>query len=294
MKMTLNNKIRIFIIAVVTLLVVGIAMLSFLGFNQDVDNKSSYEMQVSIDQVAGDSVEVLKDSSNKAIAEIGKYTLQELDKGAMLVYKFDFDVTEYASSVETAVNTALSQSTTFSGVEAQVKVYKSAGNVYTQTSKLILALGVSLAIIFVYSLIMNKLSSAVAGICSSVLSVLLFTALMAITRIPAYPFFEVLCALAMVLSSAIALALTSRYKAVSKTEDKATAFTIAEKVNNSFRCVFIALAGCILLTSIIVGVVGLATSIFLALAILLAGLSAVASAVYMTPLMWSVLKGIKK
>ena len=294
MKLTFKNKIRVFIIVIVALLVVGISLFSFLGFNQDVDNKSSYEMQISLNQVAGESIDVLKASSVDALAEIGKYSLQELNNGATLICKFDFDVTEYALAVETSINAVLTQNTTFTGVEAEVNVYKTAGKTFTQIPSLVLVLGVSTALIFVYTLIMNKLSSAVAVLCSSLVSVLLFTALMATTRIPAYPFFEVFAGLAMITSSAIALAITSRYKALSYKDEKSTAFEIAEKAHHSLRFVFIALVGLACLASIIVAVIGLSASLFLGLGLLVAGLSAVVSAVYMTPLMWSLLKGINK
>ncbi len=292
-----TNKLKVYLIAVLVILVAGMTVLGLLGFNQNLDNKASYEMQVSVDQIVGDSVSVLKTSADEAVNGFGGmlkgYSYQEMNSGATLVYKFNYDVSDKIDTVKTAVQTALDNSSV-SGVKAEVKVYENDGDFYTQTLMAVLAVGIAVVVIFLYALIMTKLSGGVSVLCSSVLSVLLFTALMALTRIPAQPFFAILAAATVALSSAISLVITTSYKVAKKHDQKSSALELANGVNSSLRKVYLIISLGILVTAIIAGAACGLNSIFLGVAILVAGISAVSSAVYMTPFIWSLIKGSKQ
>ncbi len=294
MKFSFANRIRLFLIVTLTLLVVGMTIFGVLGFNQTVDNKPSYEMQVSVDQIAGDSVEILKTSSESAINNLfDNYSVQEMNEGSVLVYKFSYDVTEKAAEVQASVQTALANCSV-SGINANVKVYQNLGNYYSQAGVVILALSIAIVVIFVYALIMNKLAGGVAVVCSSILSVLLFLSIMAITRIPAQPYLAVLCSATAVIASVLALVITTKYKATLKAEEKLTSFEIAENVNNSFRSIYVILGVGLACLAIIAGAIGALSSVFLGLAVLVSGVASMASAVYMTPFIWSLISGKRK
>ncbi len=297
MRVNFANKIKIFLISVLILLVVGMTLFGVLGFNQNIDNKKSYEMQVSVDQIAGESVDVLKTSSNEVLSSLNDscldYSYQEMNEGAVLIYKFSYDVSEQITTVKDTVQAAL-VANNLGGVNAEVKVFENLGSYNSQFKNVILALGISIAIIFVYALFMNKLAGGVAVLCSSVLSALVFLALMAITRIPAQPYLAILVSACVALTSAIAVAITTKYKALYKVDDKPNVKVIAEKVNKSLRTVYIALACGVGVISIVAGAIGLINSVFLGLGILVAGLTSISSAIYMTPCIWTLIKGRRK
>ncbi len=295
--MKFANKIRIFLIVALVLLVAGMAMLGFLGFNRTIDDKSSYEMQVSVDQIAGESVGILESATESAISENGldpvSYSVQKLNDGSVLVYKFKSEVSsDKVQAVKTAIQTKLNEND-LSAVNADVKFYENFGNNDYIDAKVLIALGIAIAVIFVYSIIMNKLAGSVAVLCSFILSMLLYTALMAITRIPA-TYLSILIGATAVFNAALTLVITTQYKAARKIDDKLPAMELCENVHKSLLKVYIALAVAIALGAIIAGAVGAVASIFLGLNILVAGVASMASAIYMTPLMWSLFKSKKK
>ncbi len=299
MRLNFTKKLKIFVITVLVLLVAGMTLLGVLGFNQTVDNKKSYEMQVSVDQIVGNSVDILKSSSVEALESVygssmGNCSVQELNSGATIVYKFNFDVTGEISTIKTTIQTALDASDV-KGVNAEVKVFENLGSYPRETiGWTALSLGIALVVICIYAFIMNKLSGGVSVLCSSVLSVLLFTALMAITRIPTEPYFVILASVTAIISSALALVFTTRYKAIIKNDEKSTPLEVCEGVNKSLFSVLISFAGLVLLTAIIVSVTCGLSSLYLGLAIIVAGIASIGSAVYMTPLIWSLIKSKKK
>ncbi len=294
MKFNLNKKIKIFLIAVLTILVVGMTMLGVLGFNQTIDNRASYRMEVSVDQITDKSVEILKTSSEKALADLGiaDYKVLEKGEGSTIVYKFNYDVTSKATAVKDAVQSALDAGELV-GFGAEVSVYENLGNFATQTGNVIIAISVAIVLILAYALVMNKLSAGVATLCSSTLSVLFFSALMAITRIPSQPYFAILACCAVVLSSVLSLVITTKYKALAK-NSKASAQEISQTAHDSLRAIYIIMLVCVALAGIIVSAIGGLSLIFLGLGIIVAGLAGVISAVYMTPFMYTIVKNVKK
>ncbi len=292
-----SKKLKIFLISALVLLVAGMTIFGVFGLNQTLDNKKSYEMKISVDQVVGDSVDVLKTSADEALVNIygsaNTAFYQEMNAGSVLIYKFSEDVTENVAAIKEYIQNKLDNSSV-SGVNAEVKVYENSGDYDAQAVMAIVAISIAVVVIFAYALIMNKVAGGLAVLCASILAVLLFTALMALTRIPAQPYFAILASAVAAISSALALVITSRYKALSKAKDKASKMEIAQETHASLFKVFIALVAGVLLAAIIAGATAGLTSIYIGLAILVAGVSGVASAVYMTPIIWSLIKGKKK
>ena len=231
------KKFKWFIIATLAILVVGMTLFGVLGFNNTVDYKDSFEVRVSIDQTTDDAIEILRETTDKYFDEKGVndkgYSFQVMGDGATLIYKFssmDDATVAKINALETVLNNALASTS----AEAEISIDEVSGANDLQSGWVILALGIAMAVIFIYLLIMEKLASSVAVICSSALSMLLFIALMAITRMPAIPYVEVMACLAGIIGAVLAVTTVGRYKeeiknAGGKFSASAVAETVAKK-----------------------------------------------------------------
>jgi hypothetical protein len=139
---------------------------------------------------------------------------------------------------------------------------------------------------------MEKLASAVAVICSAILSFLVFVALTSITRIPAIPYVEVLTAFSAVLGAVLSVTTVGRYKEELK--------NATGKVNTGELAVKVANAECkkysFTLISVFIAAVAVSAffmpyMMFAGGQILIAGVSAVAVSYTITPVIWTAVKG---
>ena len=297
MKCTLLKKIKIFFVVALALIVVGFTMFGIFGFYQTVDYKPSYEVQVSVDQKAGNTTSVLKDAAEDYFSDNGIkvlcYGTQTLDDGAVVIYKFNLDITEKVQGLKAYIQAQLDADSTVSNVLADANVYESLGNNTPSFLPLLIAIGIAIAVIFVYALIMNKLASAVATIFASVLSGVMFIALTALVRIPSAPSFAFGCGLAIIIASMLSIALTSKYKVLLKNENKLSSFDIAEEVfAKSFR-IFIYVSALVLLSSIALCAFALPYMMFVGAHVLVAGICGISSAMFATPFIWSLIKKTK-
>ncbi|MBQ6921890.1 MAG: hypothetical protein IJQ66_02255, partial [Clostridia bacterium] len=68
--MKIFAKTKIWLIIALSVVVVGVAMFAFLGFNQTPDYRNSYEVQVAVDQNVKNSAAIAKENAEKYFAEI--------------------------------------------------------------------------------------------------------------------------------------------------------------------------------------------------------------------------------
>ncbi len=293
----LFKKIKIFFIIALVLLVAGFTMFGVFGFNQPIDYKSSYEVQVSVDQKAGNTTTVLKDAADEYFSETGikvlNYATQSIDDGMVVIYKFNSNVTEDVAGLKEYIQAKLDAESNVSNVSADVVVNESIGNNSSSIGKLLIALGIAVALIFVYSLIMNKLAGAVSVIFASVLSGVMFVAIVALTRIPAAPFFAFSCALSIIVSSVLSVVLTSKYKVFVKNYDKMPSSEIIETVYNKSLRNYIFVGGIVLVSALALCAFMLPYAMFAGAQVLVAGLCGISSAIFATPFMWSLIKKSK-
>lgn len=294
------KKLKWFVIVTLIVLVAGMTLFGIFGFNNTVDYDKSYEVQVSVDQSIDQAKEILKTNTEKYFAdnkiEFVEYAVQELDEGKSLVYKFNSDVTEKVSGLKEYIDTALKGDEVAKGALATVEVNEVDGDSFDQIVWILLGVGITIAVAFIYTLIMEKLACAVSVICSSVLSFVLFFSLMALTRLPAVTFVGVLSVLAVALSAALSVSTANAYNREIKDSAKGKVIysDVANKVSKFESKKY-------LLTLIIALVAAASLSAFfvpymmiLGGQIALAGVSAVVSAYFMTPLMWTIIKKDKK
>lgn len=290
------GKIKVAIIITLIVLVAGMAILGVFGLNNTVDYKAGYELQVSVDQSIDEAKTILKTSSDAFLSEKGiksaKYAYQELDDGRVLVYKFNKDVTNDVTGMKDYINSALDANEVAKGAEPKVVVNEVIGNKDGQIGWVILALGITLAVAFIYTLIMEKLASAVAVVCSAIISALTFVALTALTRIPIANFFGAFLGLSFALALALSVATVNKYKQAIKEsgKDKVSYRAIADKVGASDVKKY-------LLTLVAVLIAGVAVSAFFVPYMMIiggqlaiAGIAAVFSAYFTTPLIWTAIK----
>lgn len=299
MNKSVIKNMKFFISAALIILVVGMTLFGVLGLNQTVDYKNGYELNVAVDQNASKSVETVKAATEDYLEDAGitysAWDHSQMNEGRTLIYKFDADYTEELKDLETELRAVLDENE-LTAVDVTVNFYKVKDNVNIDVWMPLAAAAIAIAVIFVYALIMEKLAASVAVIVSAVMSSLLFVAMMGITRIPANPFVTIGVALAMVIGAGLSITTVRRLKEENKNvaNDKLSYVEIADKVAVLEKVKYI-----LVTASIAVAAVGLAATaslylIFAGLQLLVSGVVGTFTSYFMTPLLWSAIKGNKK
>lgn len=290
MQNNMIKRLKIFFIAVLVLLVVGMTLFGVLGFNKTIDNRNYYVMWIEVPNV-GEDAQLLKDSSEKALKDNGLnyVSVQYLDDNDMIIYKFNQDMSSKQNAVKADIQSAINSK----GHTVEVSVKQVVGGYLTQVGKVVLALGLSVVAIMIYSLIVEKLSGGLAVGCSTILSALVATALFGITRIPVGPKFGVLISISMVFGGALSAMLTAKYRAGLKTAEKVRPEEIAYNTHLSMIKSYIVIAVLLLVVTLL-SLIGGVQVFLIGLGCLVSAISGIASSAYMTPFMWALIKGRKK
>ena len=291
-----TSKFKIFICVAMVLLLAGMAILGFFGFNTTVDFNKSYEITVGVDQNVNNSAALTKQYAEEYMAEKGAsfkcYSVQSLDDGNVYIYKFDkntgIDETEFKTYLEGKLNN--------DKVFIEVAVSEVVAGTNTQVLNLALALAIGAVAIFVYLLFVEKLASALSVVLAGCGASLLFVALTALSRIPALPFLGACIALAFILSAIFASVITARLKEEVKNtaNENLSEKEIADKAANKSILRIALLSIIVLVVAILFAALGRGYFIYLALQILIADVCSVCVAFFATPTLWTALKTQKK
>lgn len=293
------SKIKWFIICALVVVVVGMTLFGVFGFNNTVDYQKSYELNVTVDQSIDEAKEVIRTSSNKYLNDKGikavDFAYQELDGGFVLIYKFTDKVQVDTADFESVIDTALSAETKTQGVLSSVSFNEVTVNVDNQYGYTLLAIGVALIALFVYALFMEKLSGAVAIACSSIGSFVVYVSLVAITRLPVINFVSAISALSFAIGGALSATTVNRYREEFKNStSKPDVYAIVNNIASAEWKKY-------LFTAIVAIVAGVAISAFIkpyamivGAHIVLAVIASTVTAFFMSPLIWSAIKGKKK
>lgn len=291
-----TKNFKTFICIVFAVLVAGMAVLGFLGLNQTVDFSKSYEIMVGVDQNVGNASELVKENAEAYFADKGvldkAYGYQSLDGGNVHLYKFDVDTGIEQEKLMSFLQTKINNDKIFVEVSVNEVVR---GNTM-QTLNVVLALAIGAVAVFVYLCVMEKLASALSVLATSILATLLFVAVVACSRIPALPFFEICAVATLVLSLIFSTVIANRFKEEKK-KSANESLSVREIANiaissSARRLTFLFIA--ILLIAILFACVGRGYSIFLGLQLLVADVCSVFVAVFATPTLWTALKTEKK
>ena len=246
---SLSKRFKIFTVVALALVLVGMIVLGIFGFNNTVDFKGGYEVKVHVNQYTAtdNTIDVAKSATEKYFSDNGlkatAYSQQADGTGLDLIYKFTSDVTEKCGGLEEAVQTALTEKAEVTGLTATASVLRFDA-VSGGKSLIILAICLSAVALFVYALFAVRLSGAVTVICTSVIGILLYTALISIFRVPVDPTGDVGAALVFALSEILSIVLAHRFKETSIVRDDLTVEEVADLgvKQGLLRLIFIACA----------------------------------------------------
>lgn len=291
MKFSIVNKFKIWIILTLVVIVSGLTVLGFLGFNNATPDKPYYEVTVSVDQDVKSSAQITessaKDFFNSNNLSYASYSVQKTGLNTKFIFKFSNNVSDAIDGLEEYIETQINDAER----DVEVKLYQAESVKNDNLLKTLLCGLIALAIIFVVSLISYKLKSALSIIISSILAVVTFIAITALSRIPTAPFITVTTFVSLILSVVLSLLVVNGYSNVEKLSgnEKLSCFEIADASVKASLLPIIVFAICLIAIS--VGICfGLGYSLFLALQVLVANVCAVYSACVITPLLLSALK----
>ncbi len=235
-----TKSFKYFVIAALVIIVAGVAMLGFLGFNKSSDYVGAKEIKISADEVFDNDSTVIKSTAADVFKKNGlTYTsIKQMDENRIVIYEFTSEVSD---TVVEDLKKALGEAELTASIKDGITVEKYSTVSYKTFEDswwLILAAGILLVLAFVYLAFRYKWASAFATLVSSVAYVLLAIALTAITRIPVTTAYASALVFGFVLNLATVvynLSVMKEYgKNVSTANDASTEFA-----NHAFNSTFL-------------------------------------------------------
>lgn len=279
-------KTKLFIVVTLILLVAGMAVFGFLRFNNTVDYAKSYEVHIKLEQNIDTDKETMIDSAEKFFADKDIKVVSSQKETAGIIYKLASEQpNEKITELQEEINNALNST---NKVTASINVVDANYNI--QPLSIIIAYAVAVVALFIYMLIMNKLASAIAVAGSSILSVLLAIAIIALTRIPAAPYVQFMLLLAGVLSAVLSVITVGSYREQLKGAEKYSVKQIAEKVAMADKKKYVFALVITLVSAIAVAAFMTPYMLVLGGQLAIVGLVSVAVAYFFTPLLWTAIK----
>lgn len=229
---------KYFLIAALVIVVAGMAMLGFLGFNNSSDYADAKEVKITASEVFDKDSAVIKSTAVDVFNKNGlTYTsVKSMDDGRTVIYEFTSSVSdEVMQALTDALNTAeLTASVDVTVEKYDTVAYKTFNDVWT----LILAAGILLVATFVYLAFRYKWAAAFATLVSALAYVLVAIALTAITRIPVTTVYASVLSFGFMLALATAVYNISVIKEYGKNVNAANA-PVSETVNYAFAANFL-------------------------------------------------------
>ena len=217
MKFSIVNKLKIWLIITLSVLLVGMVLFGVLGYNKSIDYRTSNEIDVKVFSV-NDSKDCALTTANDYFDSINlkdkEYAFSSTVDGdgfVILKYKFDKSVeTVNTQTLKSNIETALEEKGLT--LEVEVNVLEAKNSIFPNTLWLSISLLIAIVVIFVYLFFTEKLASALSVIISGVVSILLFISMMAITRIPASPFDEIMESVSAIVTMILSAGLVVRFR----------------------------------------------------------------------------------
>lgn len=292
MKRSLNSNIKLLVVIALSVLVVGMLLFGFFGFNKTVEGGLRYELTVSVDQNVNQAGDTLKTTTDEYFASknLIAFKVQTLNEGAGFRYVFtnsEINVEELKSELVNAIGTDVV-------VEVDLKMVENFSE--TQTLNVVLALLVASLVVTVYLLIVEKVAIAFTVLFNSVFGAVLAFALTALTRIPTSSYVSIFFALSYVLTAVLSVVFGIRFRERNNmvTEEKYSLYEIAKQAISDSKLRIIAFICIILLSAIVLGSSLLSQAIYCAGYLLIAGVSSLFVSVFGTLVILPYFKGLKK
>lgn len=287
MKFNFVKNWKIVLISVLALLLVGMAMLSFLGVNNTKDYDKVNQLKVSVSLDLNGASDKAKQTTESYLEDKGidtySFGTQTLNDGRVVVYKVkvnDVNVEELKTAIVTAINN--------DKVNVQVSLSEITSYSENQGLGVVGAIAITAVALFLVIFFVEKWKSALTVVSTSVLSALVFFALMNVVRIPAVSLLGISLGVAFLMGAVLSSVLVVRYKELMKNpSNSGMSFSdIANQgvVSSLLRICFVCFS-LIVLGAMFAGILG-GYSVFLGLQIVLASLVAGACTVFASPILW--------
>ncbi|MBQ0099643.1 MAG: hypothetical protein KBS91_03760, partial [Firmicutes bacterium] len=262
MKSFITGKLKIWVIITLVLIVAGMFVFGFVGYNKSIDYKDSYEVQVKVfsienaKETAQTETEKYFKEKNLSFKEYASSIAEDSEGYAVLTYKFKSDITSFIDLEELKGKIEVALSSLNLQTEESISIVK--GSEINKTGYLALALGLSVVAIFIYLIFMEKFASTIATICSMIISVLLFISIATFVRVPMYPFNDVSLSLTALLTVMLSSGLVARFREETKNvaNAKKTSFEIADKVATLSLLRYIVIFVSVLVASLVLIILG--------------------------------------
>ena len=281
------------------IILAGMVLVSLFGFNKSVDYNKSYEIVVGVDQNVGSASDIVKDTADEFFAKNNvkpvSITTQKLDSGARYIYKFNAPTGVVESQLKDAIQTAINSEESIKNLVATVSIDEVVVAKNASEINVIFVIAIAIVASLVYLIFTEKFATALTAIINSVISTVLYIAIIGASRIPVNATFDVFILTSFALSFIVTLGLTERFKEIAllKGDGKVD---LSEVVVSGLKLSVVRLIF-VLMAMVIVGVILAVINfgfIFLALQLIIAGISAVASAVIFTCAFWPLFKKVQK
>lgn len=300
MKNGITNKIKVWFVLTIAILIAGILFFAFAGFNNSVDFKNSYEAVVSVDDYDIENAELAKTEVEKYFNIKGYKFIGDAEQviesslGYEIIYKFDYDIKLDTEELEKVVSKLYDDSYNMV-VEAEYR--NVVINKDSQAGWIILSLAIATVVCFLYVLIFEKGIGALSMVLASIFGSLVYLAIVAIVRIPANAYLGVATCFAFALSAILSSGMINRFREEirinqAKNNEKLSFGAIADKAAEASKVryffVFVALA----IVSLVFIIAGTLTVKVLGLHILAVALGSIFTSFFGTPVIWSLFKGL--
>ncbi len=298
----MSKSLKIFTVIALSAIVVGMVFLGIFGFNKTLDYDNGYELKIEIEGNYGETAEStagkMKTAAEKYFNEKGvnykNYSVETLENGNVLLIKLDQQSSEkiVIADLTAKIDDAIFES----GLTSSASLYKKQIFTSSELGWVILGLGITAVIMFIYVFFTEKLAGALSVIITSLISVLLFLSLMAITRIPATPFVYTVMAFTCLLGASLSLVLVNRLSELKKNvgNDKKTGAELGDVALKSSAVRLAFVSGAILLAGLLFAIIGPAYLRFLGLQIIVSVISSLFATVSFSAVLWRVFKNDKK
>lgn len=201
-KFNFVKNFKYIVIAIMVVIVAGLAVMGFAGFNGSYEYKGGYEIRVVTEEAIGDMPDKIQNAAQVYLDEEVKinYTFKKIDEGRIFIFSTAKKVSDaQIAGLKTAVEEATSNIYTIEVAQNEVSNYE----VKAGIGYVLIATAIIIVVAFLYSLIKYRVAMALSMLITCLAQALLTIALLAVTRIVITP--------AVVMTTVLGFALTIVY-----------------------------------------------------------------------------------
>ncbi len=304
MKCTIEKRFKLFTVLALCLIVAGLAVFSFFGFGKSAEQSAECVLTVNIDANIGDAEKVVKESAEEYFSNQKIKTVAHASKvsvnGEYYVYTVSdlngLGMEAVRDNLKSYIEGKLGAVEGLGQLNVKVDVATPTYYVNNSVSGILISAAIIYVATFIYFLFTEKLSGALTVFVSSLISGLLFFALMGLTRIPTESMFGVTLVLSATLSAILSVVIVNRCKELCRNvaNDKKSYYKIGEMATAASGVRLAVVLGAIAVITIALVLLGNLQIKLIGLQILISGVSAVFTAYAFSAVVWAYFKSFRK